>query len=56
MNHIEFYEDVISAYSSSVDLRVYMKIFYQMPLGEAIDVVETINNMLQMKLRDIVKL
>jgi len=56
MNHIEFYEDIISAYSSSVELRVYTKIFYQMPLDDALKVVDTISNLLQMKLRDLVKL
>lgn len=52
MNHIEFYESVINDNDTSVDMRVYVRSFYQLPLKEALDIIENITILLDMKLND----
>jgi hypothetical protein len=56
MNHIKFYEDAISNYDHSTELRVYMRSFYEMPLQKANDIVDQIKIMLEMKVNDYMKL
>jgi hypothetical protein len=56
MNHIKFYEDAISNYDNSTELRVYMRAFYEMPLQKANDALEQIKIMLEMKVNDYMKL
>lgn len=55
MNHIQFYESIINDYSTDTELRVYMRSFYQMPLKLAMENIEQIKLMLDMKLNDYMK-
>ena len=56
MNHIEFYENIIKDIDSNTfELRHELKKFYSMELKQAIEIIDTIKTMLDMKLNDFMR-
>ncbi len=53
MNHIDYYESIIKDLDSNTfELRHELKKFYTMELKEAVQIIDTIKTMLDMKLND----